>query len=231
MCPCGRRHTRTSSTICLVYGLRRSNKRGSLSFLASIPREEQWREHYEQQLAETLSRMRGRPFEKAPIVKTVHVFNWVLNHADCYRYLGTSIGDMKDRIDDFAAHHPVLQAWHSQCTWPPMFDHAYDYHRTVYEEHSVLNWFRGILQTDGGLDSSKMSVQWCRNALRMVTPHMWICRALLQQVDRTALEAVAQVTETNDAFKIVLRQGQGLDDLELALLPVLPVESVRVHTR
>src|SRR6185369_2535036 len=114
VCPCGRRHTRTSSTICLVYGLRRSNKRGSLSFLASIPREEQWREHYEQQLAETLSRMRGRPFEKAPIVKTVHVFNWVLNHADCYRYLGTSIGDMKDRIDDFAAHHPVLQAWHSQ---------------------------------------------------------------------------------------------------------------------
>ena len=175
--------------------------------------------------------MRGRPFEKAPIVKTVHVFNWVLNHADCYRYLGTSIGDMKDRIDDFAAHHPVLQAWHSQCTWPPMFDHAYDYHRTVYEEHSVLNWFRGILQTDGGLDSSKMSVQWCRNALRMVTPHMWICRALLQQVDRAALEAVAHVTETNDAFKIALREGQGLDDLELALLPVLPVESVRVHRR
>ena len=111
-----------------------------------------------------------------------------------------------------------------------MFDHAYDYHRTVYEEHSVLNWFRGILQTDGGLDSSKMSVQWCRNALRMVTPHMWICRALLQQVDRTALEAVAQVTETNDVFKIALNEGQRLDDLELALLPVLPVESARVHS-
>ena len=191
--------------------------------------QEQWREHHEQQLADTLTKMRRRPFERAPVVNTVHVFNWVLNHADCYRYLGTSIGDMKDRIDDFAAQHPVLQAWHSQCTWPPMFDHAYDYHRTVYEEHSVLNWFRGILQTDGGLDASKMSLQWCRNVLRMVTPHMWICRALLQQVDRTALEAVAQVTETNDALKIALTEGQRMDDLELALLPVLPVESARVH--
>jgi hypothetical protein len=192
---------------------------------------EQWREHYEQQLANTLSKMRGRPFERAPVLNAVHVFNWVLNHADCYGYLGTSIGDMQDRIDDFAAQHPLLQAWHSQCTWPPMFDHAYDYHRTVYEDHSVLNWFRGILQNDGGLDGSKMSLQWCRNVLRMVTSHMWINRALLQQVDRTALEAVAQVTEINDAFKITLRDGQGLDDLELALLPVLPVESVRVHKR
>jgi len=193
---------------------------------------EQWREHYERQLADTLSKMRGRPFETAPVVNTVHVFNWVLNHADCYRYLGTSIGDMRDRIDDFVAQHPmidVVQAWHSQCTWHPLFDHADNYHRTVYEENSVLNWFRGILQTDSGLNASKMSLQWCRNVLRMVTPHMWVCRALLQQVDRAALEAVAQVTETNDAFKIALREGQGLDDLELALLPVLPVESVRVH--
>jgi hypothetical protein len=192
---------------------------------------EQWREHYEQQVADTLSRMRGRPFERAPVVNTVHVFNWVLNHADCYGYLGTSIGDMKDRLDDFAAQHPVLQAWHSQYTWRPLFDHADDYHRTVYEEHSVLNWFRGILQNDGGLNASKMSLQWCRNVLRMVAPHMWVCRALFEQVDRAALEAVAQVTETNDAFKIALREGQGLDDLELALLPVLPVESVRVHER
>jgi hypothetical protein len=192
---------------------------------------EQWREHYEQQLADTLSKMRGRPFDKAPIVNSVHVFNWVLNHADCYGYLGTSIGDMKDRLDDFVAQQPVLQAWHSQCTWHPLFDHADDYHRTVYEENSVLNWFRGILQTDGGLNMSKMSLQWCRNVLRMITPHLWVCRALIQQVDRVALERVAQVTETNDAFKIALREGHGLDDLELALLPILPVESVRVHKK
>jgi hypothetical protein len=50
-------------------------------------------------------------------------------------------------------------------------------------------------------------------------------------VDRAALDAVAQITETNEAFQIVLKEGQALDDLELALLPVLPVESVRVHER
>ena len=192
---------------------------------------EQWKEHYEQRMADTLSRMRGRSFDRAPVVNTIHMFNWVLNHADCYTYLGTSIDDMKDRIDEFAGQHAVLQAWHSQCTWRPLFDHADDYHRTVYEDHSVLNWFRGILQNDGGLDASKMSLQWCRNVLRMVTPHMWVCRALLEQVDRAALDAVAQVTEINDAFKIAIRQDQSLDDLELALLPVLPVESVRVQKR
>jgi hypothetical protein len=192
---------------------------------------EQWREHYEQQVADTLGKMRGRQFDRAPVVNTVHVFNWVLNHGDCYAYLGTSIADMKERIDDFAARHAVLQAWHSQSTWRPLFDHADDYHRTIYEEHSVLNWFRGILQNDGGLNATKMSLQWCRNVLRMVTPHMWIGRALMQQVDRAALDRVAQVSESNDAFKIALREGQGLDDLELALLPILPVESVRLHTR
>ena len=173
---------------------------------------EQWREHYEQQVADTLSRMRGRPFQRAPIVNTAHVFNWVLNHDDCYTYLGTSIGEMQKELDNFAARYPVLQAWHSQSTWRPLFDHADDYHRTAYEENSVLNWFRGILQTDGGLNASKMSQEWCSHVLRFVTPHMWICRALLDQVDRAALDAVAEVTEANNAFKIALRDGRRLDD-------------------
>lgn len=192
---------------------------------------EQWREYHEQQQAQTLTKMRGRPFDEAPVAHTVHVFNWVLNHADCYEYLGTSIDDMKKGIDAFAAQHAVLQAWHSQFTWRPLFDHAEDYHRTVYEENSVLNWFRGIVETDGGLDMRKMSVQWCRNVLRMVTPHMWICRALIEQVDRPALESVAEVSEINDAFRLSLRAGRAMDDLELALLPILPVESVRLQPR
>ena len=193
--------------------------------------QEQWRAQYEQQQADTLSRMRGRTFDAAPSVNTVHLFNWILNHAECYGYAGTSIEDLKGRLDSFAAGHAVLQAWHGQHTWQPLFDHADEYHRTIYEEHSVLNWFRGILQTDSGLNASKMSVQWCSNVLRMVSPHMWICRALIDQVDRAALEAVAHVTETNETFRIALREGRALDDLELALLPVLPVESVRVHRR
>jgi hypothetical protein len=154
-------------------------------------------------LAEQTGEVRIHAEKRMTQRATVHVFNRVLNHADCYRYLGTSIGDLKDRIDDFVAQHPVLQAWHSQCTWHPLFDHADDYHRTVYEENSghtayvglsraapassVLNWFRGILQTDSGLNASRMSLQWCRNVLRM---------------DRAALEAVAQVTEATDAFNL-----------------------------
>ena len=53
-----------------------------------------------------------------------------------------------------------------------------------------------------------MSAQWCSNVLRMVAPHMWLCRNLIDQVDSEALERVAQVTETNGAYKIELRAGR-----------------------
>jgi hypothetical protein len=62
----------------------------------------------------------------------------------------------------------------------------------------------------------------------MVTPHMWLCRNLIDQVNRAALDRVAQVSETNGAYKIALRSGCSLDELELALLPILPIESGRI---
>ena len=36
-------------------------------------------------------------------------------------------------------------------------------------------------------------------------------------------------TGTGDAFKIALKDGRTLDELEIALLPILPIESVRVR--
>jgi len=61
-----------------------------------------------------------------------------------------------------------------------------------------------------------------------VTPKMWLCRNLFDQVNRASLERVAQVTETNGVYGIALRPGYALDELELALLPILPVESARI---
>jgi hypothetical protein len=31
--------------------------------------------------------MRGRPFESVALGATWHVFKWVINHEDCYKYL------------------------------------------------------------------------------------------------------------------------------------------------
>jgi hypothetical protein len=178
-------------------------------------------------IADTLGAMRGRPFEIAP-GGTVHAFKWVINHDDGYKYLGTSSGEMEQQLDRFAAARQPLQAWSSQCTWIPVFDQAESYERTVYEEASVLNWFRGIFSNGVGLNDSKMTAAWCGNVLRMVTPHLWLCRSLMDQVDRAALERVAQVSEANGVCKIALRPGCALDELELALLPILPVESARI---
>jgi len=135
---------------------------------------------------------------------------------------------MERQLDSFAAACASLQAWSSQCTWIPQFDSAGSYMCTPYEEAGLLNWFRGILSDGGGLNNVKMTAQWCSNVLRMVTPHMWLCRDLLDQVDRSALERAALVSEANGTFKIVLRAGVGIDELEMALLPILPVESVRI---
>jgi len=69
---------------------------------------------------------------------------------------------------------------------------------------------------------------WCGNVLRMVAPHLWLCRNLFDQVNRAALERVASVGEANGVYKIALRPGCAVDELELALLPILPVESARI---
>jgi hypothetical protein len=182
---------------------------------------------YEAQMAKTLTVMRGRPFPEEAYRSTLHAFQWVTNDAGCYEYLNTSFSDMGQRLDRFAAENAPLQAWNGQSTWVPLFDQAAHGKVTIYESMSVLNWFRGVVE-GGGLDRRMMSAQWCGNVLRMVTPHMWLCPNLIDQVDRAALERVAQVTESNGAYKIELRRGCALDELELALLPILPVESARM---
>ena len=179
------------------------------------------------QMARTLSVMRGRPFAEETYSATLHAFQWVTNDAECYEFLKTSASDMAQQLDWFAARNPPLQAWNNQCTWVPMFDQAAHIKPTLYEDFSAFNWFRGV-EGAGGLYRRRMSVQWCSNVLRMLAPHMWLCRNLIDQVDRTALERVAQVSETNGVFKVALRPGCSLEELELALLPILPVESARI---
>jgi len=151
-------------------------------FVISLPRRlqhslgehgEKWSQSYAKKLADTLRLMRGRPFDALAPGATWHVFKWGINHPDCYKYLETSAAEMEKQLDGFAAEHLSLQAWSSQCTWIPLFDHAGSYERTAYEEASLLNWFRGIISDGDGLNDEKMTAQWCGNVLRMVTPQMW----------------------------------------------------------
>jgi hypothetical protein len=186
-------------------------------------------EYRASQLAATLAAMRGRTLENLARGSTWHVSRWVVNDPASHACLHTSLLDMERQLDALAAAGlPLLQAWNNQCAWIPAFDLADGYHLTPYEDASLLNWFRGILGTDHGLNQDKMSLAWCCNVLRMVAPHLWLCGNLMDQVDRAALESVAQVTETGGVSKVVLRPGSQLDALELALLPILPVESARI---
>jgi hypothetical protein len=89
------------------------------------------KEVYDKQTADTLCAMRGRPFNSLAHGGTWHVFKWVTNHADCYRYPGTSAGEMEEQLDSFAAARQPLQEWNIQSTWIPVFDPAGAYAQTV----------------------------------------------------------------------------------------------------
>jgi hypothetical protein len=65
-------------------------------------------------LALTLRKMRGRDFGELPPGHTVHVFSWVINHADCLQHLDTTPSEMKARLDVLASDHAPLQAWHAR---------------------------------------------------------------------------------------------------------------------
>lgn len=156
----------------------------------------------EQVMALTLGKMRGRKFAGVTHGDTLHVYNWVINHDQCFQYLETSVDDMKEKIDAFAAECSPLQAWHGQSTWIPVFDHADGYESTIYEDMSVLNFFRGILlEPPYGLQDRRMTAQWCENVLRMVTPHMWLCGNLVEQLDKTALSALQLFLKSKAATK------------------------------
>jgi hypothetical protein len=177
----------------------------------------------------TLRKMRGRNVGEVARGHTVHLFNWVINHADCLKHLNTTLDGLKAPLDALAFEHAPLQAWHAQATWIPVFDRAESYEGTVYEEMSVLNFFRGILhEHQHGLKDWRMSAAWCGNVLRMVTPHLWLCRGLVEQLDKAALERVAAVTEQNGSTRVVKRPDCAMEDFELALLPILPIESAQL---
>ncbi len=180
-------------------------------------------------LAMTLSKMRGRPFAPVPLGEAIHLFRWVTNHPACHAFAGTSPAGMKQNLDQLAAANRPLQAWHGEAAWLPVFDRADGFEETVYEDYSVLNSFRGILHGEQlSLKALRLSAGWCGNVLRMVTPHLWLGPSLAAQIDREHLGRVAVVTEFNGSIKIEKKPDASMEELELALLPVLPIESVRI---
>ena len=83
--------------------------------------------------AVTLAKMRGHEISDLTAGHTAHLFIWVINHDDPLRYLGTSLDDMKARLDALAAMCRPLQAWHGAATWIPVFDLADGWEEPAYE--------------------------------------------------------------------------------------------------
>ncbi|HEY1425195.1 MAG TPA: hypothetical protein VGF50_00860 [Caulobacteraceae bacterium] len=182
-------------------------------------------------LAMTLGKMRGRPFEPVPLGASLHLYRWVTNHAACHDFAGTSPSDMAQALDEAAAAHPPLQAWYGEGAWLPVFDRADGYEDTVYEASSVLNTFRGILHSEQlSLKALRLTAGWCSNVLRTVAPHLWLGANLAAQIDRDAVGRVAEMRGAGGSIRITKRPGASMEDLEAALLPVLPIETTRIRS-
>jgi hypothetical protein len=183
-----------------------------------------------QLLAMTLGKMRGRAFAPVVLGEALHLCRWVTNHPACLAFAGVTADSMKQDLHALAAAHRPLQAWHGEAAWLPVFDTAGDYEDTVYEDYSVLNFFRGILHNEQlSLKALRLSAGWCGNVLRMVTPHLWLGPDLAAQIDCDTLSRVAHVSEVNGCLNILKRAEARMEDLEIALLPILPIESARIR--
>jgi hypothetical protein len=177
----------------------------------------------------TLGKMRGRDFTATPPGRAAHVHEWAIDRPEIGAMLMDSAEGMAARLDAFATASGPLQAWHCASAWIPRFDTAGDFEGTVYEDLSALNFFRGVLLGQSvGLKDRRMSEAWCANVLRMAAPTMWLGAELFEQLDRAALERVARVSRTGGTYRIEKREDRAMEDLELALLPILPIESRRV---
>jgi hypothetical protein len=92
-----------------------------------------------------------------------------------------------------------------------------------------LNFFRGILLTQQhGLKDWRMTAQWCGNVLRTVAPEMYLCRSLAEQLNPATPAQVATVSQVGDSTRIEKRPDCLMDAFELALLPILPIETARL---
>jgi hypothetical protein len=183
-------------------------------------------------LHQTLAKMRGHTVPATTPGETMTLHSWVVNHPAGHAFAHTSPQAMKQQLNAFAETAAPLQAWHGAATWIPVFDTAGDYENTVYEDQSVLNFFRGILHGSGfGLHDHRLAAAWCANVLRMVTPDLWLGPSLSGQLDLAALAKAATVTQVGEVLHVEKRNDCALEDFELALLPVLPVETARIGLR
>jgi hypothetical protein len=180
-------------------------------------------------LALTLTKMRGREFPVPAMEGAAHVYDWAINRPETFAMLDGSVEDMTARLDSFAVGNHALQAWHCATAWIPRFDLASDYEATDYEDMSALSFFRGVLIDESfGLTDQRMTEAWCANVLRFVAPRMWLGSGLFGQLDRAAVECVARVFSLGETFRLEKRSDCSMEEFELALLPILPLESRRV---
>ena len=110
-----------------------------------------------------------------------------------------------------------MQGWLAECAWIPEFDTYEDYHQTLYENISSVDWFRSGQQ---GSLTGQLSL---RRRLRFVSSRIWLGDDLASAVDRAALAEVADVAPVRKGYEVALKPGMEVRALEQVLRPILPM--------
>jgi hypothetical protein len=153
------------------------------------------------------------PGQKGP---TTAVALWAIADPKAREALGGDWTSVARTFRDFMREAGALQGWLADAAWIPEFDTYEDFHETLYEHISPIDWFRSGQRgycTDQG---------WSRRRLRFVAPRLWLGDDLAAAVDLAALAEAADVARVREGYEVALKPGVDLRALEQALWPILP---------
>jgi hypothetical protein len=142
---------------------------------------------------------------------------WAIADPKARDALGVDWTSVAATFRHFLREAGALQAWLADGAWIPEFDTYEDFHQTLYENISLVDWFRS------GRQGSCAGQLWSRRRLRFVSHRLWLGVDLAAAVDRTALAEVADVVPVREGFEVALKPGVELRALEQALWPILPL--------
>ena len=148
---------------------------------------------------------------------TTSVAVWAIADPKARDTLAFDWTSIAESFQDFMREAAALQGWLAVCAWIPEFDTYEDYHQTLYENISPVDWFRSGQQ---GSLTGQLSL---RRRLRFVSSRIWLGDDLASAVDRAALAEVADVVPVRKGYEVALKPGVELRALEQVLRPILPM--------
>ena len=159
----------------------------------------------------------------ADVEEALHVTQWSIQHPEVAMLLGSDVSSWSQRFSEWISSQDVYQAWSTTVSEVEPFDLYEEYHESLYEQCCLRSFFYEMK------NGTLMYKDWLRHHIRFVAPLMWLPEALLSTCRDEYIEDCTIVNDCGSLKMLTLKEGRSLNDLERALLPLLPLEMKRIE--